>query len=209
MQVGQTSPILPSFMLERASFGDSARTAIQVLHARRVCICSSVAGSGVPRMVPSRHSNWLQSGSCRSLGFSPVRLPSRCTGCTTYLISGCSMVSVTEGGPALSRLRGSALCRDSQTVSAGTRCHAARGMSEPQWGALYSARRRGDVPAQLGLRAHVVYRVLARRHPAAPGAVRRRALKITKLGPAAAGGPQAEVSRPRYVSGRPAAPLCR
>ncbi len=28
LHVGQTSPILPSFMLERASFGDSARAAI-------------------------------------------------------------------------------------------------------------------------------------------------------------------------------------
>jgi len=47
-------------------------------------------------MVPSRHSKWLQSGSCRNLGFSPVRVPSRCTGYTTYLISGCSMVAVTQ-----------------------------------------------------------------------------------------------------------------
>ena len=37
LQVGQTSPIFPSFMLERASPGDSAREAIHVLHARRVC----------------------------------------------------------------------------------------------------------------------------------------------------------------------------
>src|ERR1700759_607147 len=96
LQAGQTSPILPSFMPERASPGDSARTAIHVLHARRVCSCSSVASSGVPRIVPSRHSKWLQSGSCRSLGFAPVRLPSRCTGYTTYLISGCSAVPATE-----------------------------------------------------------------------------------------------------------------
>ena len=94
-QLGQTSPILPSFMFERASFGDSARAAIQVLHARRECICSSVASSGVPRMVPFRHSKWLQSGSCRSLGSAPVRLPSRCTGYTTYLISGSSTVAAT------------------------------------------------------------------------------------------------------------------
>jgi hypothetical protein len=47
-------------------------------------------------MVPSRHSKWLQSGSCRSLGFAPVRLPSRCTGYTTYLISGCSTVPAME-----------------------------------------------------------------------------------------------------------------
>ena len=33
----------PSFMPERASLGDSARAAMQVLHARRVRICSSVA----------------------------------------------------------------------------------------------------------------------------------------------------------------------
>ena len=43
LQMGQTSPILPSFMLERASSGDSARAAIHVLHARRAFICSSVA----------------------------------------------------------------------------------------------------------------------------------------------------------------------
>lgn len=95
-QLGQTSPILPSFMFERASFGDSAWAAIQVLHARSECICSSVASSGVPRMVPLRHSKWLQSGSCRSLGPAPVRLPSRCTGYTTYLISGCSMMAATD-----------------------------------------------------------------------------------------------------------------
>ena len=47
-------------------------------------------------MVPSRHSKWLQSGSCRSLGFAPVRLPSRCIGYTTYLISGCPMVPATK-----------------------------------------------------------------------------------------------------------------
>jgi hypothetical protein len=103
LQVGQTSPILPSFMLERASFDDSAWTATQVLHARRVRICSSVASSGVPRMVPSPHSKWLQSGSCRSLGFAPVRLPSRCTGYTTYLLSGCSTVPATEDTLALRR----------------------------------------------------------------------------------------------------------
>ncbi len=80
LQLGQTSPILPSFMARRASSGDSARAAMQVLHARRVRICSSVARSGVPRMVPSPHSKWLQSGSCRSLGFAPVRVPSRWTG---------------------------------------------------------------------------------------------------------------------------------
>jgi hypothetical protein len=96
LQVGQTAPILPSFMLERASSGDSARVAIHVLHARRVRICSSVASSGVPRMVPSRHSKWLQPGSCRNLGSAPVRLPSRCTGYTTYLISECSTVPATE-----------------------------------------------------------------------------------------------------------------
>ena len=38
------------------------RVSIQVLQARRVCICSSVASSGVPRTVPSPHSKWLQSG---------------------------------------------------------------------------------------------------------------------------------------------------
>jgi hypothetical protein len=65
----------------------------------------------------------------------------------------------------------------SPRLDAGVR----EGMSEPQWGALYLARRRGDVPAQLGLRAHVVYRVLARRYPAAPGVVRRRALKIYEI----------------------------
>src|SRR5437588_8131806 len=96
LQVGQTSPILPSFTLERASSGDSARAAIHVLHARRLCSCSSVASSGVPRMVPSRHSKWLQPGSCRSLGSAPVRLPSRCTGYTTYLIPGCSAVPATD-----------------------------------------------------------------------------------------------------------------
>lgn len=96
LQLGQTSPILASFILERASSGDSARLAIHVLHARRECICSSVASSGVPRMVPSRHSKWLQSGSCRSLGSAPVLPPSRCTGYTTYLISGWSTVPATD-----------------------------------------------------------------------------------------------------------------
>jgi hypothetical protein len=96
LQAGQTSPILPSFMLERASSGESTRAAIHVLHARRACIWSSVASSGVPRMVPSRHSKWLQSGSCRSLGFAPVLLPSRCTGYTTYLISGCSTAAAAR-----------------------------------------------------------------------------------------------------------------
>jgi hypothetical protein len=59
----------------------------------------------------------------------------------------------------------------------------------------------GGVTCQLswGLRAHVVYRVLARHHPAAPGAVRRRALNITKPGPAAAGGP---------AGGSQPAPVC-
>jgi hypothetical protein len=46
-------------------------------------------------MVPFPHSKWLQSGSCRSLGFAPVNEPSMCTGYTTYLMSGCSMSSVT------------------------------------------------------------------------------------------------------------------
>lgn len=96
LQVGQSSPILPSLILERASAGESARAAIYVLHARRACICSSVASSGVPRIVPSRHSKWPQPGSCRSLGSAPVRLPSRCTGYTTYLISACSTVPATE-----------------------------------------------------------------------------------------------------------------
>jgi hypothetical protein len=45
--------------------------------ARRVCICTLVASLGVPRMVPSPHSKWLQSGSCRSLGSASVRVPSR------------------------------------------------------------------------------------------------------------------------------------
>ena len=44
------------------------------------CICSSVANWGVPRTVPSPHSKWLQSGSCRSLGLAPVGVPSTCTG---------------------------------------------------------------------------------------------------------------------------------
>jgi hypothetical protein len=69
LHVGQTSPILPSFMLERASSEDSARVAIHVLHARRVRICSSVASSGVPGMVLSRHSKWLQPGVMPQSGF--------------------------------------------------------------------------------------------------------------------------------------------
>jgi hypothetical protein len=51
-----------------------------------------------------------------------------------------------------------------------------------------------------------VYRSLARR--IRPGAVRHRAPKITKPGPAAAGGPAGGRQPARYVSGRPAAPLC-
>jgi hypothetical protein len=107
LQMGQSLPILPALMLERASSRESVRAAIHVLHARRACICSSVASSGVPRIVPSRHSKWPQSGSCRSLGSAPVRLPSRCTGYTTYLISGCSTVLATE-----------------HTLRSGSRCDA-------------------------------------------------------------------------------------
>jgi len=90
----QTLPIRPSFTSCRASLGDSLWASMQVLHARRACICSSVANSGVPRIVPSPHSKWLQSGSCRSLGVAPVLMPSRCSGYTTYLMSGCSTVPV-------------------------------------------------------------------------------------------------------------------
>lgn len=68
---------------------------IQLLHALRDRICSSVASSGVPRGTPSPQSKWPQPGSCRSLGSAPVRIPSRCTGYTTYLISGYPAAPVT------------------------------------------------------------------------------------------------------------------
>ena len=57
-------------------------------------------------MAPSPHSKWPQSGSCRSLGSVPVRVPSRWTGYTTYRISGFSTVPVME---ETLRFRG---CRD-------------------------------------------------------------------------------------------------
>ena len=78
-----------------------------------------------------------------------------------------------------------------------------RGVCPNRNGARFT-RPAGGVTCQLswGLRAHVVYR--SRRVAIRPGAVRRRALKITKPGPAAASGRQAEVSRPgRYQVGLP------
>jgi hypothetical protein len=80
LHVGQNSPVLPSFTSWRASLDGPPRVSTHVWQARRVCICSSVASCGVPRMVTSPHSKWPQSGLCRSLGFAPVSVPSRCTG---------------------------------------------------------------------------------------------------------------------------------
>ena len=68
LHVGQNPPVLPSFTSWRASVDGPPRVSTHVLQARRVCICSSVASCGVPRMVPSPHSKWPQSGLCRSLG---------------------------------------------------------------------------------------------------------------------------------------------
>lgn len=92
LQVGQSPPVRPSLKLWRVSLGDSPRLSIQAL---RVCICSSVASSGVPSRVPSPHSKWPQPGSCRSLGFAPVNVPLRWTGYTTYRMSECSTMSAT------------------------------------------------------------------------------------------------------------------
>jgi len=97
LHAGQTSPILPSFMLEGASSRDSARVTLHVLHARRVCICSSVASSGVPKMVPVSPLEVAAARVVPQSGVRSVRLPSRCTRYTTYLISGCSTVP-SHGG---------------------------------------------------------------------------------------------------------------
>lgn len=70
------------------------RRRMQLLHALRDRICPSVASTGVPRGTPSPQSKWPQRGSCLSLGCPPVGVPSRCTGYTTYLISGCPAAAV-------------------------------------------------------------------------------------------------------------------
>jgi hypothetical protein len=80
LHVGHNPPVLPSLPSWLLPPRGPRRVSIHVLQARRVCICSSVATCGVPSTVPSPHSKWLQSGSCRSLGTAPVGVPSKCTG---------------------------------------------------------------------------------------------------------------------------------
>jgi hypothetical protein len=69
--------------------------ATQCSHAPSVLICSAVARTGVPSVSAVRHSKCPQSGWWRILGGSPVGVPSRWTGCTTYLMSGCMPGALT------------------------------------------------------------------------------------------------------------------
>jgi hypothetical protein len=75
---------------------DLNRILTHVVHAFSVLICSSVARTGVPRISPSPQSKWPQSGSWRILGGPPVKVPSRCTGYTTYRRP--SLPGAPEGG---------------------------------------------------------------------------------------------------------------
>ncbi len=127
----------PACVLRRFSANGDASLA-----ARRVRICSSVASSGVPRMVPSLNSKWPQSGSCRSLGFAPVRVPLRWTGYTTYLISGCSTVPAmgTLCGPEravtpLFSQRDQAHCGQTYSHAAGStiRCRTICVRPDKEW----------------------------------------------------------------------------
>lgn len=79
-QVGQSCPSLPSPRSDVPAFDELRRLSTHVVHALSVFICASVAGTGVPRISPQPQSKWLQSGSCRIFGSSPVGVPSRCTG---------------------------------------------------------------------------------------------------------------------------------
>jgi hypothetical protein len=100
LQVRQTAPVLPSFAAEPAPRDDRPRLPIQVLQATRISICSSVASSGAPKMVPSPESKWPQPEKWRILGCAPVFVPSRRTGYDTNLILGYSTVRASAIRPA-------------------------------------------------------------------------------------------------------------